>query len=72
MVRVSRIGRLLRILRLTKIFSLLKGFLDKNSMKTFVNKTLRLDVGIERLILILLVLSILMHLSTCIWYYFIF
>lgn len=65
--RFTRIGKLYKIIRMTKMVRLLKIAKVRNKLVKDVSELLRIGVGFERLLFLLIIFLLLVHIIACFW-----
>jgi hypothetical protein len=65
--RFSRIGKLYKIIRMTKMVRLLKIAKVRNKLVKDLSEVLRISVGFERLLFLLIIFILLIHVIACFW-----
>lgn len=65
--RFSRIGKLYKIVRMMKMIRLLKIAKVRNKIVKDLSHVLRIGVGFERLIFMMLIFCLLVHVIACMW-----
>lgn len=66
-VRFSKIGKIYKLIRVTKMIRLLQTAKLRNKFAMYMVKILKIGIGLERLLSILLSFMILQHVTACIW-----
>lgn len=67
LVRVARIGRLYKLMNLTKLFRILKMVSNYSRLKSHLNDFMKVGFGYERLFFFFIFLMLICHLSACMW-----
>lgn len=67
MARFSRIGKVYKLIRMTKLMRLVRFAKVKHKMVRHLGDILKISAGTERIIYILLTFTILQHVTACIW-----
>ena len=67
MTRFSRIGKLYKIIRLIKMVRLLKIAKVRNKLVKDISEKLKIGVGFERLIFLMIIFLLFIHIIACIW-----
>lgn len=65
--RFSRLSKIYRIVKITKLARLLKTVKIKDKIGKFLTDSLKISMGVERLMLLLISFLILQHMAACIW-----
>jgi len=65
--RIARIGKLYKIIRMTRMVRMLKIVKERNKLVRYLNELLKIGVGFERLIFMMLIFLVLQHVAACIW-----
>lgn len=55
LARVARIGKLYKLIRMTKMVRMLKVVKERNKLVKYLNEILKIGVGVERLIFLMLI-----------------
>lgn len=66
-VRFSKIGKIYKLLRVTKMVRLLQTAKMKNRCSIYMLKIMKIGLGLERLLSILISFVLLQHVTACIW-----
>jgi hypothetical protein len=67
MSRIARIGKLYKIIRMARMVRLLKIVKERNKLVKYLNEILRIGVGFERLMFMMLIFMVLQHIAACVW-----
>lgn len=67
LIRLARLPRLYRLLRILRLFKLIKILSYNKSMQKFMDK-IKMNAGIMRMILTLVVGFFCVHLASCFWF----
>jgi hypothetical protein len=67
LARVARIGKLYKIIRMTRMVRMLKIVKERNKLVKYLNEILKIGVGFERLLFMMLIFLVLQHVAACIW-----
>ena len=67
LARVARIGKLYKIIRMARMVRMLKIVKERNKLVKYLNEILKIGVGFERLMFMMLVFIVLQHIAACIW-----
>ena len=67
LARVARIGKLYKIIRMTRMVRMLKIVKERNKLVKYLNEILKIGVGFERLMFMMLIFIVLQHVAACIW-----
>jgi Ion transport protein len=67
LARVARIGKLYKIIRMTRMVRMLKIVKERNKLVKYLNEILKIGVGFERLMFMMLIFMVLQHVAACIW-----
>ena len=59
LARVSRIGKLYKIIRMTRMVRMLKIVKERNKLVKYMNEILKIGVGFERLIFMMMIFLVL-------------
>jgi hypothetical protein len=65
--RIARIGKLYKIIRMTRMVRMLKIVKERNKLVKYLNEILKIGVGFERLLFMMLIFLVLQHVAACIW-----
>ena len=65
--RFARIGKLYRFIRFLKMVRVLKVVQVRNTLIKKFTERLKVGIGIERLLFLLLLFFVLLHVSACLW-----
>ena len=65
--RFTRIGKLYKIIRMAKMIRLLKIAKVRNKLVKDLSDILRISVGVERLLFLLIIFLLLVHIIACFW-----
>lgn len=65
--RFSRIGKLYKIIRMTKMIRLLKIAKVRNKLVKDLSEILRIGIGFERLLFLLVIFLLMVHVIACFW-----
>lgn len=65
--RFTRIGKLYKIIRMTKMVRLLKIAKVRNKLVKDISELLRIGVGFERLLFLMVIFILLLHIIACFW-----
>lgn len=65
--RVTRIGKLYKIIRMTKMVRLLKIAKVRNKLVKDLSEMLKIGVGFERLLFLLVIFLLMIHIIACLW-----
>lgn len=67
LARVARIGKLYKIIRMTRMVRMLKIVKERNKLVKYLNEILKIGVGFERLLFMMLIFLVLQHVAACVW-----
>lgn len=67
LARVARIGKLYKIIRMTRMVRMLKIVKERNKLVKYLNEILKIGVGFERLMFMMLIFLVLQHVAACVW-----
>jgi len=67
LVRIARIGKIYKIIRMARMVRMLKIVKERNKMVKYLNEILKIGVGFERLLFMMLIFLVLQHIAACIW-----
>lgn len=67
LARVARIGKLYKIIRMTRMVRMLKIVKERNKLVKYMSEILKIGVGFERLLFMMLIFLVLQHVAACIW-----
>ena len=67
MSRIARIGKLYKIIRMARMVRMLKIVKERNKLMKHINEILKIGVGFERLMFMMLIFMVLQHIAACIW-----
>jgi hypothetical protein len=59
LARVARIGKLYKIVRMTRMVRMLKIVKERNKLVKYLNELLKIGIGFERLLFLLLIFLVL-------------
>lgn len=59
MARIARIGKLYKIIRMTRMVRMLKIVKERNKLSKYLNEILKIGVGFERLLFMMLIFLVL-------------
>lgn len=59
MTRIARIGKLYKIIRMARMVRMLKIIKERNKLVKYLNEILRIGVGFERLMFMMLIFMVL-------------
>ncbi|TNV86814.1 hypothetical protein FGO68_gene1058 [Halteria grandinella] len=65
--RLARIGKLYQLVRMTKVVRLLKVIQQRNKLGKHMNEVLKISLGFERYIFMLIIYLVLQHIIACLW-----
>ncbi len=65
--RFTRIGKLYKIIRLTKMVRLLKIAKVRNKLVKNLSEVLKIGVGFERLLFLMVIFLLMVHICACLW-----
>ena len=66
-VRMTRIGRLYKLIKLAKLMRVMKLIRDRSNIMKYVQKSLKIGIGSQRLAFFLLYFSLFCHVISCLW-----
>jgi hypothetical protein len=66
-VRFARIWKLYKIIKMARMVRMLKIVKERNKMVKYLNEILKIGVGFERLLFMMLIFLVLQHIAACIW-----
>ena len=66
-VRVARVGKMYKLIRMTRLVRMLKIVKERNKLVKYMNEILKIGIGFERLLFLLLIFLVLCHISSCMW-----
>jgi len=64
----TRITKLYKIVRLVRLFRLLKIAKERKNIGKYMTEELRIAIGQERIIFMLIIYFVLQHIIACLWY----
>ena len=67
LARVARVGKLYKIVRMTRLVKMLRIVKERNKLVKYLNEVLKIGIGFERLLFLMLIFLILCHIACCIW-----
>ena len=67
MARFLKIGRLYKLIKMTKFLRVLTIVADRRSILKYVQRYLQISQGVERLLMFLFSFFMLCHIFTCLW-----
>jgi hypothetical protein len=67
MARFSRIGKIQKLIKVMKLFRLVKTVKVRNKMTKHLRELIKISVGLERIVLMLITFMILQHITACLW-----
>jgi hypothetical protein len=56
-----------KLVKMTRLVRMLKIVKERSKLVKYLNEVLKIGVGFERLLFLLLIFFILCHINTCIW-----
>lgn len=65
--RFTRIGKFYKIIRMTKMVRLLKIAKVRNKLVKNISEVLKIGVGFERLLFLMVIFMVLIHVISCLW-----
>ncbi len=65
--RFTRIGKIQKLIKIMKLFRLVKTVKVKNKMTRHLQELIKISVGVERVVLMLITFMILQHITACLW-----
>jgi hypothetical protein len=65
--RFTRIGKFYKIIRMTKMVRLLKIAKVRNKLVQNLSEILKIGVGFERLMFLVVIFFVLLHVIACLW-----
>lgn len=65
--RITRITKLYKIIRMTKMIRVLKFTKVKSKLYKDLGNALKISVGFERLLFLLVIFVLLIHVIACVW-----
>ena len=66
-VRLTKIGRMYKMVKLTKLLRLMKIIKNKSAIMQQVEQTMKIGVGLQRLIFFFAFFLIFIHIVSCLW-----
>jgi len=66
-VRLTRIGRMYKLIKLTKLLRVLKMVKERANLMDFVQDSLKIGIGFQRLSFFMLYFFIFCHIISCLW-----
>jgi hypothetical protein len=78
MVRMARLPKLYRLIKMMKydilfipfrLVRLLKVVKERTKISRFINESLKMSIGMERLFTFILIVMIMTHVFSCMWYF---
>jgi hypothetical protein len=67
LMRIARIGKLYKIIRMARMVRMLSIVKERNNMVKYLNEILKIGVGFERLLFMMLIFLVFQHIAACIW-----
>ena len=70
MIRVARFGKLyklVKLVRLLRMLKLVKVMKNRDNLIRHLSKVVKVNVGYERFVFIVLVILMVNHISACLW-----
>ena len=67
LARITRLGKLYKIIRMTRLVKMLKIVKERNKLVKYLNEVLKIGIGFERLLFLMLIFLILQHIVACLW-----
>lgn len=67
LARVARIGKLYKLIRMTRMVRMLKIVKERNKVVKYLNEILKIGVGFERLLFLMLIFIVMQHIAACLW-----
>lgn len=66
-VRLARIGKLYKIIRMMRIVRILKIIKERNNLGKYMTELLKVGLGFERFIFMMVIYVVLQHIIACLW-----
>lgn len=67
LARVARIGKMYKIIKMTRLVRMLKIVKERNKLVKYLNEILKIGIGFERLLFLLLIFLVMCHIVACLW-----
>lgn len=67
LARLARIGKLYKLVRMARLTRILKILKERNKLVKYLNEVLRIGVGFERLLFMVIIFFIMQHIAACFW-----
>jgi len=67
LARFSRLGKIYKVIKVSKLMRLVKSIKARSKMSKHLSETLKINQGIERIMLMLLTFVFMVHSTSCIW-----
>lgn len=66
-MRFTRIGKLYRLIRMMRLFRLFKMIKERDSIAQYMAEILKISIGFERFLFMLVTYLVLQHIMACLW-----
>ncbi|CDW86372.1 cation channel family protein [Stylonychia lemnae] len=67
LARVVRIGKIYKIIKMTRLVRMLKIVKERSKFVKYLNEVLKIGIGFERLLFMILIFLVLCHITACLW-----
>jgi len=67
LARVARIGKMYKIIKMTRLVRMLKIVKERNKLVKYLNEVLKIGIGFERLLFLMLIFLVMCHITACLW-----
>ena len=64
---MAKIGKMYKIIKMTRLVRMLKIVKDRNKFVKYLNEVLKIGIGFERLLFLMLIFLVLCHIAACLW-----
>ena len=67
-IRITKIPRLYKLLKMTRLVRILKLIKERNKILRYFNEVFKLNSGVERVLIAVLLILLFCHIVACLWY----
>lgn len=67
LVRLARIGKMYKLIKMSRMVRMLKIVKERNKLVKYLNEVLKIGIGFERLLFLMLIFLVLCHIAACLW-----
>jgi hypothetical protein len=67
LARIARIGKMYKLIKMTRLVRMLKIVKERNKLVKYLNEVLKIGIGFERLLFLMLIFLVLCHITACLW-----